>query len=66
MKLMPGICKHIAPGGNAILSGLLDELARGICAMATAQGLRLIRRSALGARRLGDFDFGRVKEKTGK
>ena len=47
MKLMPGIRDHLAPGGNAILSGLLDDQARGICAMANAQGLRLVRRSAL-------------------
>ncbi|MDZ4739109.1 MAG: 50S ribosomal protein L11 methyltransferase [Alphaproteobacteria bacterium] len=47
MKLMPGIRKHLAPGGNAVLSGLLDEQARGICAMANAQGLRLVTRSAL-------------------
>lgn len=47
MKLMPGIRAHLAPGGNAVLSGLLDEQANGICAMARAQGLRLIRRTAL-------------------
>lgn len=47
MKLMPGIRNHLARGGNAILSGLLDEQARGVLAMANAQGLRLIKRSAL-------------------
>lgn len=47
MKLMPGIRNHLGPGGNAILSGLLDEQARGVLAMANAQGLRLIKRSAL-------------------
>ncbi len=47
MKLLPGIKANLAPGGHAILSGLLDEQANGICAMARAQSLRLIRRSAL-------------------
>jgi ribosomal protein L11 methyltransferase len=47
MKLMPGIRNHLVRGGNAILSGLLDEQARGVLAMANAQGLRLIKRSAL-------------------
>jgi ribosomal protein L11 methyltransferase len=47
MKLLPGIRANLAPGGHAILSGLLDEQANGICAMARAQNLRLIRRSAL-------------------
>ncbi|MBI1210621.1 MAG: methyltransferase [Alphaproteobacteria bacterium] len=47
MKLMPGIRKHLAPRGNAILSGLLDEQANAVLAMARAHGLRLVRRSAL-------------------
>jgi ribosomal protein L11 methyltransferase len=47
MRLMPGIRRHLAPGGNAILSGLLDEQANGILAMARAHGLRLVRRTAL-------------------
>ncbi len=47
MKLMPGIRANLAPGGNAILSGLLDEQANGVLAMARAQGLRLVRRTAL-------------------
>jgi len=47
MRLMPGIRAHVAPGGNAILSGLLDEQANGILAMARTHGLRLVRRSAL-------------------
>lgn len=47
MKLLPGIKANLAPGGHAILSGLLDEQANGICTMARAQNLRLIRRSAL-------------------
>lgn len=47
MKLMPDIRGHLAPGGNAILSGLLDEQANGVLTMARAQGLRLVRRSAL-------------------
>jgi len=47
MKLMPGIRAHLAPGGNAILSGLLDEQTNGVLAVARAQGLRLVRRTAL-------------------
>jgi ribosomal protein L11 methyltransferase len=46
-KLMPGIRKHLAPGGNAILSGLLDEQANAVASAARSQGLRLVRRSAL-------------------
>lgn len=47
MKLLPGIKANLAKGGHAILSGLLDEQANAIAAMARAQNLRLIRRSAL-------------------
>jgi ribosomal protein L11 methyltransferase len=47
VKLMPGIRKHLAPRGNAILSGLLDEQANNVLAAARAQNLRLIKRSAL-------------------
>ena len=47
VKLMPGIRKHLAPSGNAILSGLLDEQANNVLAAARAQNLRLIKRSAL-------------------
>ena len=47
MKLLPGIKANLSAGGHAILSGLLDEQANGICTMARAQDLRLIKRSAL-------------------
>jgi ribosomal protein L11 methyltransferase len=47
VKLMPGIRKHLAPRGNAILSGLLDEQANAVLAAARAQNLRLVRRSTL-------------------
>ena len=47
VKLMPGIRRHLAPGGNAILSGLLDEQSNGVMAAARSQGLDLVRRSAL-------------------
>ena len=47
MKLMPGIRENLAPGGNAILSGLLDEQANAICNMARAQNLKIVRRTAL-------------------
>ncbi len=47
VKLMPGIRRHLAPGGNAILSGLLDEQANYVLAAARVQSLHLVRRSAL-------------------
>jgi ribosomal protein L11 methyltransferase len=47
MRLLPGIKANLSPGGHAILSGLLDEQANAITAMARAQNLRLVRRSAL-------------------
>jgi ribosomal protein L11 methyltransferase len=47
MKLLPGIKANLAPGGHTILSGLLDDQANAICAMARAQNLRLIKRNAL-------------------
>jgi ribosomal protein L11 methyltransferase len=47
VKLMPGIRQHLAPRGNAILSGLLDEQANAVLTAARAQDLRLVRRSAL-------------------
>lgn len=47
MKLMPGIKANLAKGGNAILSGLLDEQANAICNMARTQNLRVLKRSAL-------------------
>jgi ribosomal protein L11 methyltransferase len=47
MKLLPGIKTSLAQGGLAILSGLLDEQANGILAMARAHGLRLVSRTAL-------------------
>lgn len=47
MKLMPGLKKNLASGGNIILSGILDEQANGICTMARAQGLLVQRRTAL-------------------
>lgn len=47
MKLMPGIWASTAPGGNVILSGILDEQAHGICSIARSFGFRILRRSAL-------------------
>jgi len=47
VTLMPGIRRNLAPGGNALLSGLLDEQANGVLAAARAQNLRLVRRFAL-------------------
>jgi len=47
VQLMPGIRRHLAPRGHAILSGLLDEQAKAVTSMARTQNLRLIRRSAL-------------------
>lgn len=47
MRLMPGIWKNTALGGNVILSGILDEQAIGICSIARSFGFRILRRSAL-------------------
>ena len=47
MRLMPGIRRNLAPGGNVILSGILDEQANGICTMARAQRLLVKRRTAI-------------------
>jgi ribosomal protein L11 methyltransferase len=47
VKLMPGIRSHLAPGGNTILSGLLDEQANAVTSAARAQNLRLVKRSAI-------------------
>lgn len=47
MRLMPGIWRNTAPGGNVILSGILDEQALGICSIARSFGFSILRRSAL-------------------
>lgn len=47
MRLMPGIWRNTAPGGNVILSGILDEQALGICSIARSFGFKVLRRSAL-------------------
>jgi ribosomal protein L11 methyltransferase len=47
MRLMPGIWRNTAPGGNVILSGILDEQALGICSIARSFGFKILRRSAL-------------------
>jgi ribosomal protein L11 methyltransferase len=47
MRLMPGIWRNTAPGGNVILSGILDEQALGICSIAKSFGFKILRRSAL-------------------
>ena len=47
VRLMPGIRRHLASNGDAILSGLLDEQANGVMAAARSQGLRVAHRNAL-------------------
>jgi ribosomal protein L11 methyltransferase len=47
MRLMPGIWRNTSPGGNVILSGILDEQALAICSIARSFGFRVLRRSAL-------------------
>jgi ribosomal protein L11 methyltransferase len=49
-RLAPGFARHLAPGGLAILSGLMVEQEEEVTAAQQRQGLRLARR-----RRLGDW-----------
>jgi ribosomal protein L11 methyltransferase len=49
-RLAPGFARHLAPGGLAILSGLMVEQEEEVGAAQQRQGLRLARR-----RRLGDW-----------
>jgi ribosomal protein L11 methyltransferase len=49
-RLAPGFASHLAPGGLAILSGLMVEQEEEVTAAQQRQGLTLARR-----RRLGDW-----------
>ena len=44
--MAPDLVRHLAPGGGAVLSGLLAEQAERV--LGCHQGLRLARRVALG------------------
>jgi len=46
-RLAPGLARSLAPGGRAILSGLLDEQADWVMAAHRPLGLRLIERRSL-------------------
>ena len=47
-RLAPGLHKHLAPGGLAILAGLLTRQERLVLAAHRAQGLVLVRRLVIG------------------
>jgi ribosomal protein L11 methyltransferase len=40
VELAPALARHLAPGGTAVLSGLLDRQAEAVAAAHAAQGLR--------------------------
>ena len=44
IELAPALRRHLAPGGHAVLSGLLDRQAERVIAAHRDQGLRLVRR----------------------
>ncbi len=48
IELAPALRAHLAPGGRAILSGLLDRQADGVLAAHMRQGLRLLDRAQEG------------------
>jgi ribosomal protein L11 methyltransferase len=50
VRLAPGFARHLAPGGRAVMSGLLAEQEAEVIAAQTRHGLRLAHR-----RRLGDW-----------
>ena len=44
IELAPALRRHLAPGGHAVLSGLLDRQAERVIAAHRDQGLRLVQR----------------------
>jgi ribosomal protein L11 methyltransferase len=48
IELAPELRRHLAPGGHAVLSGLLDRQADAVVTAHRAQGLRLVHRVDLG------------------
>ena len=44
IELAPALRRHLAPGGHAVLSGLLDRQAEAVIAAHRDQGLRLVHR----------------------
>jgi ribosomal protein L11 methyltransferase len=48
IELAPSLARHLAPGGHAVLSGLLDRQAEAVTAAHTRQGLRLAHRRDIG------------------
>ncbi len=44
IELAPALRRHLAPGGHAVLSGLLDRQAERVIAAHREQGLRLVQR----------------------
>ena len=48
VELAPALARHLAPGGHAVLSGLLDRQAEAVVAAHRREGLQLVGRIALG------------------
>ena len=48
VELAPALRAHLAPGGRAVLSGLLDRQAEAVVAAHRRQGLRLLGHAAAG------------------
>jgi ribosomal protein L11 methyltransferase len=44
VELAPDLARHLAPGGTAVLSGLLDRQEAGVIAAHEAQGLTFVKR----------------------
>ncbi|HMR34181.1 MAG TPA: 50S ribosomal protein L11 methyltransferase [Geminicoccaceae bacterium] len=48
IELAPALARHLAPGGHAVLSGLLDRQAEAVAVAHTRRGLRLVHRRDIG------------------
>ena len=48
IELAPALARHLAPGGHAILSGLLDRQAEAVTAAHARHGVRLVHRRDIG------------------
>ncbi len=48
-RFAPALARHLAPGGVAVLSGLLERHQRAVLAAHRAQGLALVERVVVGA-----------------
>ncbi len=48
VALAPDLCAHLAPGGRAILSGILNEQSQDVAAVYTRNGTNLLHREQIG------------------